>query len=99
MTTRNGFEQFKSDIEGKLKEQATFNLEEFTYLPRAFGHGVLAYRVKGYIVRFTYNGRDNLLTCERSHNHEIYPHCRWNVLFESSELVINQTDIDLLLKA
>ncbi|MEO6849333.1 MAG: hypothetical protein ABI203_10965 [Mucilaginibacter sp.] len=91
------FQQFKIDIEGKLKDKVDFDLQEFRYLPYAFGNGLLAYRIKGYIFRFTHDGRDNLLTCERSNSHEKYPHCNWTILFENSGLALDQKQIDVFL--
>jgi len=90
------FQQFKNDIESKLKGETAFELQEFRYLPYAFGHGILVYRIKGYIFRFTYDGRDNLLTCERSNSHEKYPHCNWTVLFENSGLVLDKKQTDII---
>lgn len=93
------FQQFKNDIEEGLKEKVAFALQEFRYLPFDFGHGTLAYRINGYVIRFTYNGRDNLLTCERGNSHQNYPDCNWTILFENKGLILNQNQTDILLNS
>jgi len=91
------FQQFKNGLEGLLKEKAEFELQEFQYFPYCFGHGTLAYRIKGYNVRFTYDGRDNLLTCERSNFHEKYTKCSWTILFKSEGLIWKEQWTEALL--
>ncbi|NNU34585.1 hypothetical protein HK413_11745 [Mucilaginibacter sp. S1162] len=90
------FQQFKNEIEEKLIYKSTFELQEFSYLPYVFGHGIVVYRVSGHIFRFSYDGKDNLLTCERSNVHEKYPKCNWTTLFQISGLILNEEQIDIL---
>jgi hypothetical protein len=89
-------QEFKDDLEHKLKDQVDFDLLEFHFLSYSFGCGTLTYRIHGYNYKFTYDGKDNLLTCERSNNHEKYPNCNWNKIFEKSELVVDPKLVDLL---
>jgi len=57
--------------------------------------GTLVYSVNGYNVRFTYNGRDNLLTCERSNVHEKYPNCNWMSVFDSNGLILSDEEFEV----
>ncbi len=90
-------QEFKYDFENKLKDKIVFDLHEFHYLPYAFGHGILAYRINGYNYKFIYDGRDNTLTCERSNRHEKYANSKWDKQFEQIGLVLNDTQIQLLI--
>jgi len=56
------FDHFKSHLETQLSNTTTFELLEFHYLPYAFGSGLLAYRIKGQLHKFIYDGKDNQLS-------------------------------------
>jgi len=66
------FDDFRIDIEAKLKSIAKLELLEYQYMPYHFGSGVLAYRAKGYNHKFVFDGRDNLLVWFKSRPHENY---------------------------
>ena len=66
------FEQFKEDIETKLKSIAEYELQEFHFEPHSFGNGVLSYRVKGRNHKFIFDGRENELTWLVSKPHQKY---------------------------
>ncbi len=56
------FEDFRKDIELKLRSITEFELQEFHFLPYSFGSGSLAYRIKGQNHKFIFDGRENELT-------------------------------------
>ena len=66
------FEGFRKDIESKLIQIAEFELQEFHFEPYSFGNGVLAYRIKGRIHKFVFDGRENELTWLISDYHQKY---------------------------
>jgi hypothetical protein len=92
-------QEFKYDFENKLKDKIHFDLQEFHYLPYAFGHGILAYRINGYNYKFIYDGRDrdNTLLCERSSRHEKYANSNWYKQFEQIGMVLTDTQIQLII--
>ena len=64
------FEDFRKDIENKLNQIAEFELQEFHFEPHSFGSGVLAYRIKGRIHKFIFDGRESELTWLISKSHQ-----------------------------
>ena len=81
------FQGFKEILEQKF--EMPFELLEYKYMPYHFGSGMVAYRVNGYNIRLTYDGRDNLLTIERSNHHEKYTECNWHKVFEQTGLGVD----------
>jgi hypothetical protein len=92
------FQQFKNYIEAIFKDKVAFELVEFRFLPYSFGNGTLVLRVHGFVFRFIYDGRDNILICERSNKHEKYPRCIWDTLFQNLGFILNEKQIELLLQ-
>lgn len=66
------FEDFRKDIESKLNQIAEFELQEFHFEPHSFGNGILAYRIKGRIHKFVFDGRENELIWLISKSHQKY---------------------------
>lgn len=66
------FQEFKNELEDKLKGKISFELLEFIYQPYVFGSGIIAYRIKGYNYMIIYDGRDNKLQIKRSKPHTEY---------------------------
>jgi hypothetical protein len=66
------FENFRKDIESKLNKIAEFELQEFHFEPHSFGNGIIAYRIKGRIHKFIFDGRESELTWLISKSHQKY---------------------------
>ena len=66
------FEDFRKDIENKLNQIVEFELQEFHFEPQSFGNGILAYRIKGRIHKFIFDGRESELTWLISESHQKY---------------------------
>ena len=66
------FEEFRHDLENKLKAIYRIELIEFHFQPLSFGSGVLAYRIEGKIHKFIFDGRDNQLSWLISQKHQNY---------------------------
>jgi len=66
------FEDFRKDIENKLNLIAEFELQEFHYEPHSFGNGIIAYRIKGLIHKFVFDGRESELIWLVSKSHQKY---------------------------
>lgn len=56
------FVAFRKDIESKIALITEFELQEFHNEPHSFGNRILAYRIKGQIHKFVFDGRENELT-------------------------------------
>ena len=89
------FQEFKNSLEKKLNTKTKFELLEFHYQPYHFGSGVLAYKINGINYRFSFNGKDNLLSIEQSKSHEKYSDSNWTIVFEQRGLDVNNF-IDVL---
>jgi len=87
------FEDFRSDLETKLKLIVEFELIEFHYLQYCFGNGTLAYRIKGRIHKFIFDGRDNSLTWLISKNHQKYSDVKLTEYCRFSGLIINEEEL------
>ncbi len=87
------FENFRADLESNLNSNAEFELIEFHYLHYCFGNGVLAYRIKGRIHKFVYDGRDNILTWLISKEHQKYSDAKLTLYCKFSGLIINEEEL------
>lgn len=87
------FENFRADLESKLNSIAEFELIEFHYLHYCFGNGILAYRIKGRIHKFVYDGRDNFLTWLISKEHQKYSDAKLTEYSKFSGLLINEEEL------
>lgn len=77
------FQQLKDTIEMRLLfAKVDFELQEFHYLPYAFGNGLLVYKLKGFIYKLEFDGREKLLIISKSNFHEKYNSCNWLTLLE-----------------
>ena len=94
-----GFLEFKKQFESKLEGKIPVELLELHFMAYAFGNGSIVYKIKGINYQFIFDGRENLLVCERSKPHEKYPHCNWEELFAQTGLDVSDKQIDLILKA
>lgn len=83
------FQEFKGILENNLKVKFTFELLEYHYLLYLMGSGVLAYRINGFVFRFTYDGKDSILTIEKSNYHDKYKECNWTKIYEQSGLNVD----------
>jgi hypothetical protein len=66
-------QDFKNDLEQALLSKVRFELLEFHYLGYKHGHGYIAYRIKGYVYVFVYDGREDRLILRKSNSHSVYP--------------------------
>jgi len=66
------FEEFRKDLENKLKSIAQFELIEYHYAPYAFGAGLIAFRIFGQIHKLIYEGKENELTWLINKSHKKY---------------------------
>lgn len=66
------FEDFRKDLESKIKSIAKFELQEFHFEPHSFGNGILVYKIKGRNHKFIYDGRENEINWSISKPHEKY---------------------------
>lgn len=81
------FQSFKYDLEIRLSwKQQTFSLHEFHYHGYAFGSGILAYNIKEHAYKLIYDGRDFMLSIERSGLNEKYPNCKWIKIIDLKNL-------------
>ena len=87
------FENFRVDLETKLNLFVKYELIEFHYLEYCFGNGLLVYRINGIFHKFTYDGRDNLLTWWISKKHQKYPEAKFTEYSNFSGLVINNEEL------
>ena len=87
------FEDFRAEIETKLNSIVEFELKEFHYLHYCFGNGILAYRIKGRIHKFIFDGRDNILTWLISKDHQKYSDVKLTEYFRFSGLNINEEEL------
>ena len=87
------FEDFRTDIEYKLKQIAEFELQEFHYKPYSFGNGMLGYRINGRIHKFIFNGRENELVWEVSKLHEKYSGATFTEINKYNGLQINTEEL------
>jgi len=72
------FEDFKAELEIKLKRVSDFELQEYQYLPYHMGSGLLVYRIKGKIRKLSYDGREKEIEVQESLPHEKYSgKCTW----------------------
>lgn len=78
------FLQFKEQFEATLNDAFKFELLELHYMPYSFGTGIVAYRIKGKLIRIVYNGRDNEIEVISSKPHEKYPNASWTTIFTGS---------------
>ena len=75
------FLEIKDQLESQLKNDFKFELLELQYAPYAFGNGMIAYRIKGRIVKIIYDGRDNQIELMVSTNHVKYDRAEWTTIF------------------
>ncbi|MEK6152329.1 hypothetical protein WIW50_03680 [Flavobacteriaceae bacterium 3-367] len=87
------FEQFRADIETKLKSIADFELQEFHFEPYSFGNGILSYRVKGRNHKFIFDGRENELTWLISKPHQKYFGANFSEIRKFNELNIDEEEL------
>ena len=87
------FENFRADLETKLYSIVEFELIEFHYLNYCFGNGILAFRIKGRIHKFIYDGRDNILTWLISKEHQKYSSVKLTEYCKFSGLIINEEEL------
>ena len=87
------FENFRIDLETKLNSIAEFELMEFHYLHYCFGSGILAYRIKGRIHKFVYDGQYNILTWLISKENQKYSDAKFTEYFKFSGLIINEEEL------
>lgn len=77
------FLEIKDNIEAILsRQQIQSQLLELHYLAYLFGSGFVAYRINGVNFRFAYDGRDGILTIDKTKMHEKYSQGNWEVIFE-----------------
>ena len=75
------FLELKDQIELQLKNDFKFELLEIQYAPYAFGNGMIAYRIKGRVVKIIYNGRDNQIELMVSAHHVKYDRAELTTVF------------------
>ena len=75
------FLQLKDEFESKLNENYDFEILELHYLPYSFGSGMIAYRIKGRIIKIIFDGRENEVQLIGSKPHDKYPNCSWTTVF------------------
>ncbi|WP_417364485.1 hypothetical protein [Galbibacter sp.] len=88
------FEGFRKDIESKLNHIAEFELQEFHFEPHSFGNGILAYRIKGRIHKFVFDGRENELTWFSSKPHQKYFGADFKILMRIDGLELNSDELE-----
>ena len=84
-------QDFKAELEQALISKMRFELLEFHYLGYSYGHGYIAYRIKGFVYVFVYDGRENLLIVQKSHSHSVYPSETMEKIYEQKGLSIEKT--------
>src|SRR6476659_5933428 len=75
------FLELRTQFESKLNNTFKFERLELHYMPYSFGTGIIAYRIKGRLIRIIYNGRDNEIEVYSSKPHEKYPNASWAIIF------------------
>src|SRR4051812_19080963 len=77
--------EMKSLIETNLSGiQLPAQLLDLRYSPHCFGNGVIAYRIKGYNLKFVYDGKEFLFSVLRTEKHERYPSDQWTSIYEGT---------------
>ena len=92
------FEQFKNDLESNLNSFTEFELQEFHFEPYSFGNGILAYRIKGLIHKFIFDGRENELTWYVSKLNEKYFGANFTELRSYDGLIIDKMELEKEIK-
>ncbi|PQB04339.1 hypothetical protein [Aureitalea marina] len=87
------FEDFRNDIEAKLNSIADFELQEYHYEPYSFGNGILAYRIKGQIHKFIFDGRENEMTWFSSKPHQKYFGADFKMLMRNNGLELTSDEL------
>lgn len=64
------FLELKEQLENNLTDD--FELLELHYAPYSFGSGLIAYRIKGQIVKVIYDGKDDQVELQVSERHAKY---------------------------
>ncbi len=75
------FLELKDQIELQLKNNFSFELLELQYAPYAFGNGMIAYRIKGRVVKIIYDGKDNQIELMVSAYHVKYDRAELTTVF------------------
>lgn len=88
------FEEFRNDIERKLKSIAEFELQEFHYEPYSFGNGILAYRINGQNHKFEFDGREKELTWLASKAHQKYFGASFKEIMKKDGLELNANELE-----
>ena len=65
-------------------------IQEYHYVPHSFGSGILAYRIKGLIHKFIYDGREDQLTWLVSMKHEKYYEAKLKELKQIKGLSVDE---------
>lgn len=92
-------EDFKENIEISLRGISNYEIQEYHYYGYAFGSGIYVIRLAGYNFRFVYNGKDSMLSIEKSKRHEKYPNCNWIKIFEAKGLILTKEQLESILKS
>ena len=71
--------EFKDQLENKISND--FELLELHHAPYSFGSGMMAYRIKGQIVKVVYDGKDDQVELMVSEKHARYPDASWTTIF------------------
>lgn len=75
------FLELKEQFENKLTGDFKFELLDLHYSPYAFGSGMMAYRIKGKIIKVIFDGRGNEVQLVTSLPHDKYPNGSWTTIF------------------
>lgn len=67
------FLEFKGQFEAQLSVDLKFELLELHYAPFSFGSGMIAYKIKGRVVKLIFDGKDNIIELWISPKHLKYP--------------------------
>lgn len=88
------FQEFKNELEQKLKESTKIELQEFNYSPISFGSGFVVYRIKGTIHKFIWDGKEDILTWERSKPHQKLFGGRFSLVTTANVLEVESLEIE-----
>lgn len=77
------FPEIKDTVEEILLRQGIQSqLLELHYLAYSFGSGFVAYRINGFNIKFSYDGKDGFLSVAKSSKHAKYSDCNWYKLYD-----------------
>lgn len=73
------FLEIKEQFE--MKQTNKFDLLELHYTPYSFGSGLIAYNIKGRIVKIIHEGREGQIELLVSEKHAKYPEAKLTTIF------------------